>query len=169
MTAPNVGTSGARARVVHILHRILRRRESRFLMAGAYNTAFGYIAFVITYHFLGQRFGEVASLALSYVPSLANSYATQRYFVFRPAPYLARFGIRAEDDVAPSGGRFEFAKFAVASTIILVANLAFLPLLVRHFGVPPVLAQALFLIASTVASYLVHKSFSFRSHRPAKK
>ncbi len=123
-----------------------RRQQLRFLLAGAWNTFFGYVAFLLAYHLLGDSHASIPALVLGYVFALPQSYAVQRFMVFRSG----------------DAWRAQFTRFALATTVIFVANLALLPLAITWFDTDPRVAQAVFIVLSTIVSYSAHKHFSFK-------
>lgn len=127
-----------------------RRRQLRFLLAGGWNTLFGYLAFLAAHAWLGDRAAGLAALVAAYLVALPHAYVVQRLFVFQ----------------SREAWRSQFARFAIANTAVFLANALVLPLAVRIFGWDARVAQALFVSISTVASYLVHKHFSFKQASP---
>ena len=123
-------------------------RKLRYLAAGAWNTAFGYGAFVALY-FLGRRLGlhYLVALTVSNVLAIANAYLTYKHFVFRTSEYSIA----------------EFARFSTVYWVGFGVNLFVLPALVRGLGWNPVLAQALITGLAAVAGYLAHGRFSFQA------
>ena len=123
-----------------------RRQQMRFLLAGAWNTAFGYLAFLLAYELLGGSYASVPALILGYAIALPQSYAVQRFAVFQ----------------SRSAWRAQFSRFALVNTSIFVANLVLLPIAIRLCDVDPRVAQAIFILLTTIISYLAHKHFSFK-------
>jgi len=143
----------------------LARREVRFLLAGAYNTAFGYFAFLLVYSVLNGVRSAAACLFISYLPSLVSAYLVQKHFVFHPAKWLSRHWVSSappEAYGADGGSYLEFLRFAAVNTSVLVTNLFFLPFAIRHGDMSAPVAQAVFLLLATICSYLAHRYFSFR-------
>jgi putative flippase GtrA len=144
---------------------ILARQEIRFLLAGAYNTSFGYLAFLFFYWTLGEVLGATPCLFISYVPSLMSAYLVQKYFVFHPAAWIPGHetsGRPLEPADTGNDRRSEFLRFAAVNTSVLLINLLFLPLAIRYGGMKPPVAQALFLVLAVIGSYFAHRYFSFR-------
>ncbi|MEO5559121.1 MAG: GtrA family protein [Dokdonella sp.] len=152
--------------MVTLVVTLLNRREIRFLLAGAYNTVFGYLAFLLVYWTLAAMASAELCVAISYLPSLVNAYLVQKYFVFHPAGWLSGI-VRPRTPPAntkPSvGTAAEFVRFSIVNTSVLLINLAFLPLAISYGGMRPPMAQALFLVLAVTVSYFAHRTFSFRS------
>ncbi len=123
-----------------------RRQQLRFLLAGAWNTVFGYLAFLLAYRVLGGAYGSIPALLLGYTLALPQSYAVQRFLVFRSrGAWIA-----------------QFSRFAFSSLAIFVVNVAVLPAAIKLSATDPRLVQAIFVLSSTIVSYLAHKYFSFK-------
>ena len=127
------------------MRRALNRTETRFMLAGAWNTAFGYLAFLAFYALLKDTAGAATILSAAYAVSVVQAFAVQRYLVFAATGPLFR----------------QFLRFLAANTAIFVANLVFLPLAVRASDLSPPLLQAGFVLVSTILGYLLHKHYSF--------
>lgn len=123
-----------------------RRQQLRFLLAGAWNTLFGYLAFLLAYQLLGGASGSIPALLLGYALALPQSYAVQRFLVFR------------------SRGAWlgQFSRFAFASLSVFAVNVAVLPAALALSDADPRVLQAIFILLSTIVSYLAHKHFSFK-------
>ena len=124
-------------------------REMRFLMAGAYNTAFGYAVFVLLFFLLDPRVPYLWIALLCFPISLTSAFIVHRTLVFSSKePWL------------PS-----FFRFNVSQLAAFLFGMVGLYTLV-HFGrVQPLVAQALVLAASVFISYALHRHFSFRDQR----
>lgn len=118
----------------------------RFLAVGAWNTVVGYLIFVAVHLLIGRELHPTATVVIAYCIALPQSFLTQRLLVFRSAR---------------GDWRGQFARFLASNSAIFVANLILLPLLVALTHIDPLIGQALFVVVSTIASYLVHKHYSF--------
>lgn len=124
-----------------------RLRKARYLAAGAWNTLFGYAAFVVLCHAAqALRMHYLGALTLSHVLSTMNAYLSYKHFVFK------------------TGGAWlhEYLRFSAVYWAMFAVNLAALPALVHATGLGPVPAQGILLVATVCASYLAHTRFSFR-------
>lgn len=120
--------------------------KARFLVVGAYNTAFGYMAFVGLYLWFKESIHYLIVVAIAHLISVANAFLTQRRLVFRDnSPLLA-----------------SFVRFNVATTISLLFGLAGMALLVDGVGIPPLISQAIVTILSTIGIYILHRRYTFR-------
>lgn len=122
-------------------------RPLRFLLVGAWNTAFGYLAFV----------GFVAAtraLGVSYlyatlpaqIVAILNAYLCHRYITFPDG----------------EGGLWAFLRFNAVYWVLFVVNVGLLAALVDGLGWLPEVAQALLTVLTVVVSYGAHRRFSFR-------
>ncbi len=125
---------------------LLRDERVRFVLVGVVNTVVAYALFVFFEFALGGLY--LASLALSYLFATLLAFALHRRFTFGVA---GRAGIVAD-----------FARFESVYLVMLVINALLLPLLVEGAGVGPLVAQAVCVVVTTIASYLGHRYFSFR-------
>lgn len=124
---------------------LLRRTETRFLIVGAWNTLFGYLAFLAVYALADGHLSHAMVLTIAYAISVVQSFVMQRMFVFGTEGHPGR----------------QLFRFVLVNTVIFVSNLIFLPLATRATGLPVPLVQAVFVFGSTVISYLAHKLYSF--------
>ncbi|MDQ1109921.1 putative flippase GtrA [Stenotrophomonas rhizophila] len=127
------------------LSELYANEKLRFLAVGGWNTLVGYLVFVLFHITLEARWGVMMTLVASYCVALPHSFLTQRLVVFRSQRHWFP----------------EFGRFVISNSSIFIANLLLLPLAKVLTGANTALLQAAFLVVSTVASYLVHKHFTF--------
>lgn len=127
------------------LAELYANEKLRFLAVGGWNTLVGYLVFCLFHLTLEPRLGVMVTLVASYCVALPHSFLTQRLMVFR------------------SQRRWfpEFGRFVLSNSSIFIANLILLPLAKAATGANSALLQAVFLAVSTVASYIIHKHFTF--------
>lgn len=121
-------------------------KKLRFLLAGGYNTAFGYIVFVALKIALPNSVHYLTMLCLAFVISVVHAFFVQKYLVFRTKGYVI----------------LEFLRFVVVNLSSLIINALILSALVR-FELNILLAQAISTIVTTLLCYLGHDKFSFKS------
>jgi putative flippase GtrA len=128
--------------------RLLGDQRVRFLAVGVTNTAVGYLvfSFFTLWVFADVPLGYLISLALSYVVGITLAFVLYRRFVFVVHGRIWR----------------DFARFVSVYLVAIGINAAALPLLVELVLVPPLLAQLIILVATTLLSFFGHKKFSFR-------
>lgn len=124
-----------------------RNEQTRFLLVGAFNTAFGYLAFVVLYLLAGNRFHYLLLAVLAHFLSVIVAFLGHRLIVFRAAgPWFA-----------------QFIRYNLSVLGVMLASLLGLYVLVELLGQHPLLAQAIVTSLSVAISYFAHRHFSFRS------
>lgn len=119
--------------------------SSRFLIAGGYNTLFGYIAFVVVKAWLPDGVHYLLVLGVSFVVSVTHAFTVQKYFVFRTR----------------GGFLSEYVRFIVVNLNALLVNAVVLAALVE-LSIDVLLAQAISTLLTTLLSYIGHRKFTFR-------
>ncbi|MDP2795495.1 MAG: GtrA family protein [Sulfurisoma sp.] len=122
--------------------------KARFLLIGAYNTAFGYGVFALLYVWIHQSMHYLVIAAISHLLSVTHSFLAHRYIVFRD-----------RGRIIPA-----FLRFNAATAATLAFGLLAMTLLVEVVGIAPLISQAIVIALSTVGSYLLHRRFTFRMH-----
>lgn len=97
--------------------------------------------------------GDVVSLIISYTCNIICNFLLTRYFVF------------SHSTLSP---RKQFLRFASVAFIGFFANLLVLKILVFFFKLYPPLARIIAALSLGIASYFVHKFFSFNLKRSPK-
>jgi putative flippase GtrA len=125
----------------------------RFALVGLWNTIFGWLTFAGLYYATrppGPPSAPhyLAVLAAANGVAVMQAYVSYKYIVFRTTGNVVR----------------EFVRFSTVYVGTFAVNLAALPILVAHFGVGPVPAQAAVIAICAVASYFGHSRLSFRLH-----
>ncbi len=121
-------------------------QKTRFLIVGGWNTACGYLLFVVLYQGMA-RFGwhYLTAAVLSNLLAVTNAYLCYKFFVFKTRGGYLR----------------EYLRFSMTYAGLFVFNLLALPALVAGGHLHPLVAQAVVMAVSVVASYLMHSRFSF--------
>lgn len=123
-----------------------RRRASRYVLVGIYNTAVGYAIFVALFWLLESWAHYLPIAVASHVVSVTHSFIMHRRFVFR-----------SQADWLP-----ELVRFHISSIAVFLFSAAILVLLVEGAGLGPLPAQAVALAVSVAASYFLHLGYSFQ-------
>lgn len=118
----------------------------RYLLVGACNTFVGYGVFAALWMLWGQSLHYTVVLVLSHVIAVTNAFFGYRILVFRKK----------------GGGWGDFVRFNMVYLGAFVFNVLALPVLIEGVNFHPLVAQALLVIVTVVASYLLHQRFSFR-------
>ena len=129
----------------------------RYLLVGGFNTVFAYSLL----NLLDWCFGKVnvaagwnfspevianAALIVQYLLTINISVFTMRYYVF----------------LSHGNWKKEFAKAWSVYVFIYLINAPILTLLMVVFGLKTWAAQAIYLIFSTIITFILHKYYSFR-------
>ena len=127
----------------------------RFLMVGGFNTVFAYVLLNLLNMMLLSMFSKASEILLAnialfvqYVISVNVSFITMRYYVFQ------------------SHGKIltEWLKAWSVYLFLYFMNAPVLTIFIVHFGWSVWVAQAVYLIFSTILIFILHKYYSFR-HR----
>lgn len=121
-------------------------RKSRFLIAGCWNTLFGYSANVIIYSYLNKYIHISFILIISNILSITMAFLTYKLFVFRSKGSWIKEYFRSYLVYGAS------AIIGILSVIILVS----------FFSLKFWLAQAIAIPFTVFFSYFSHKNFTFK-------
>jgi putative flippase GtrA len=123
-----------------------REQGLRFLLVGAFNTAFGFALFALLLHLAGDHVHYLVVLCFAMVIAVLVAFTAYRLFVFQVRGNVLR----------------DLARFSLVYVGVLAANAIALPLLVEVARLPILSAQAIIVVATVIANFLLHRSFSFR-------
>lgn len=135
--------------VVVAASKLLADQRIRFLIVGGINTALGFGSFALFELAIGRylgRFGYMVSLLMSYAFAMSIAFVLHRRFVFKVRGNLW----------------VDLGRFIVTNLVGLGLNAVLLPALITVTGWDPIIAQGLTVFIVALASYLLHKHFSFR-------
>lgn len=126
---------------------LVRKHEEkiRYLVVGAWNTAFGYLAFAFLLFALQQVLHYMLVLVFSYVVSISNAYICYKFFVFKTKGNYIK----------------EYLRFYLVYGFSFLINIILLPAFVEIFNVVPVISQGIITILIAITSYYGHKYYSF--------
>lgn len=127
---------------------ILQKQIARFLLVGAFNAVFGYVAFLVLYYALHESLHYNIVLAISYIISVTNSFLLQRRFVFKSRARACT----------------EFMRFNLVNLSGMLVNMGLLSLSVNFVTNNIPLAQAVSLLGTIAFIYVGHQLFSFRKN-----
>jgi putative flippase GtrA len=120
-------------------------RKIRYLLAGTWNTLFGYFVSVALYYALINHLHLIFILIIANICAITMSFITHKYFVFKTKGDWWSEYIRS---------------YLVYGTTALF-GVALLLVMVDFLGVPFWFAQALIILLAVIGSYLGHKHFTF--------
>lgn len=130
------------------LLRVVRDRRVAFLMVGAINTVVGGLWFVVFDALIGTLWGgagHYVALVLTYAAAILSAFVLYRKIVFRVRGHVFR----------------DLARFSSVYLWSFVINVALFAALHNGFGVHPLAAQLVNIVAISVMSYFLHRDFSF--------
>lgn len=132
-------------KIEHIWFKL--NQKIRFLLVGGFNTVLAYSVFVGLYQLAGLNYN--LALITQYFITVNVSFFTMRYYVFQSNGVLKTEYFKAWMVYI---GMYFFNAFAL-NFFVLVLSLG------------PVIGQAMYLVISTIVTYILHKYFSFREKR----
>jgi len=118
----------------------------RYLLVSGFNTVFGYGLFALLLTLAGDRLHYLVILVVATIVAVLVAFVGYRYFVFGVRGHVLR----------------DLGRFSLVYIGAFAVNAIALPLLVEGFGTPILLAQAFVVAGTVVASFMAHRSFSFR-------
>jgi len=125
---------------------LLARQEVRYLIAGGWNTVFGYGVYAGLLYLFQPWAHYMVIAVVGNVMAITMAYATHKLFVFRTKGNVLR----------------EYFRFYGVYGVTAVLGLVALPFCVEVLGMSPYVAPLLFLWVTVAVSYLAHKHFSFK-------
>jgi len=129
--------------------RVLADQRVRFVIVGGINTVLSFALFTLFQLTVGRylgRFGYLASLVFSYAIAMCVAFVLHRKYVFK----------------VKGNTLVDFGRFVVTNAVGMGLNAIILPLMVEGSGLDPIISQAITQFLVAIASYLLHKHFSFR-------
>jgi putative flippase GtrA len=129
-----------------MIRKVWHNEKIRYLVIGAYNTFFGYSTFAILWLLWGQTVHYIVLVIISHIISVINAFIGYRMLVF-----LKTGGLLAD-----------FIRFNTVYLGTFIFNLAALPVLIDGVKIHPLVAQAVVMSVTIIASYILHRRFSFK-------
>jgi len=131
------------------MKKLIKKHEEkiRFLLAGGWNTVFGYFAYATLYYLFSAKIHYMLLLIVSYVLAITNSYISYKVFVFKTKGNVLK----------------EYIRFYFVYGASLLINLILMPILVEICHIHPLIAPILLLVITVIISYIGHKNFSFKA------
>lgn len=120
--------------------------KTRFLIVGAWNTAFGYLAFIVLYLLLYRVLHYLLIMVIAHFIAVCNAFVGHKYVVFRSGENVAG----------------EFFRFNLSYGGTIVFGLIGMPIMVELLHLHPIAAQGILIVITVVLSYVLHKNISFR-------
>jgi putative flippase GtrA len=121
-------------------------QKFRYLLAGAWNTLFGYLCGVSIYYIFGSELGIFIVAILSNILAISMSFLTHKLFVFK----------------TKGNWIIEYMRAYCVYGLLAIVGIILLIIFVRWLEIQFWLAQGLVVFLSVVVSYLGHKKFTFK-------
>jgi putative flippase GtrA len=134
------------------------RTKILFLVVGAWNTLFGFGAFILLYklfvHFFRvDYFAYTSAQVLSTIVSIINAFICHKYITFRSKAKGTKM-------------IFEFMRFSTTYLVVFLLGLVLMPLLVEALKIQPIVAAVILNVIVIFTSYFGHSRFSFFKTTP---
>lgn len=124
---------------------VIEREEVKFLLAGAWNTVFGYLLTLGLYSLLGGQVHLILLLAVAYVIAITQAFLCLKIFVFRIS----------------GGWLSEYFRTYISYGGVAVVSIGLTWLAVEVAGIVFWLVQSVVTVLTIVVSYFLHKYFTF--------
>jgi len=121
---------------------------TRFLIVGGFNFIFGYGIFALFWFLFGQAWPDWLIVLVTTVIGITESFLTHRFITYRSHGCWWR----------------EYFRFYVVYGFQTLANMASLRIFVTTLGLNAYVVQFVTLVLLTVATYWVHKIYSFKGN-----
>ena len=122
----------------------------RFIGVGVWNAVFSTVCYACIFHLLFGGRHYMAALVVSTILGVTNAFVCHRWFTFRSRAPMLRAYLRF----------YVVYGFQIGATFVL------LPVCVEWLRLPPVLAQIVIAVLTTVLTYAGHKRYSFQLDPP---
>ncbi|MFY0406866.1 GtrA family protein [Solicola sp. PLA-1-18] len=130
----------------NLLTRLAGDQRVLFVIVGGINTGLSFAYFVALQMTLGQVTNYMVVLLANHVVSVLTAFTMHRRLVFKVHGHLWK-------DL----GRFELVNLGA-----LGANAVLLPFGVEILGLPVIVSQLMSTVVTVLASFFLHRGFSFR-------
>ena len=118
----------------------------RYLLAGGYNTVFGFAVFAGLFLVFENQVHYIFIAIVSQIIGITNSFLTYRYFVFKSTGNIIH----------------EYLRIYVVYGVSFVLGILLLALLVEIAGLHPILANLFVIIITVIVSYFGNSRFTFK-------
>lgn len=117
----------------------------RYMVIGSWNTLFSVALLYLLFYLLNSKYYEY-ELAITFALSTAQSYATQRRWVWK----------------STTSRKIEFPRFLAATGVQYLLNSIFLFLAVHVFHLKPTVSALPIIVMLTVISYFINRNVVFQ-------
>lgn len=124
-------------------------RKIRYLLAGGWNTLFGYSTGVALYYSLSNYLHLIEIALLANAIAITMAFLSYKLFVFQTQGNWLR----------------EYFRSYLVYGVMALFGIALLWIMVDGFDTPFWLAQAIVVVATVIISYISHSRFTFKANR----
>ncbi len=128
------------------LHRAYNSTSLRFLVAGGWNTAFGYASLAILYYLFSDKIQYLFLIVFSTILNITNAYLCHKFFVFKTKGNYLK----------------EYLRYYVVYSVPIGIALVLFPFCIEILGMNFYFTQAILTLFTAIVSYFGHKNVSFR-------
>lgn len=128
------------------LHRAYNSTPLRFLVAGGWNTAFGYASLAVLYYLFSDKIQYLFLIVISTILSITNAYVCHKFFVFKTKGNYVR----------------EYLRYYIVYSIPFGLALVLFPFCIEILRMNFYVTQAILTFFTVLISYFGHKHVSFR-------
>jgi len=128
---------------------VVKIKQLRYLVAGGWNTIFGYFLALFIYHYLHDFLHILVIGIITNILNISMSFFTYKYFVFRTKTHWLREYFRSY---------IIYGGIALISICILWLSVDCLKI---HFWI----AQGIAMIIGVIMSYRGHDRFTFKTNK----
>jgi len=129
-----------------VYKKLQHSRSARYLMAGAWNTAFGYSIGIALYLLLAEHLHVILIGVICNLISITMSFTIYKLFVFQ----------------THGNWLYEYARSYLVYGFMAVLSIFLLWVFIDFGQMNIWIAQALTMVLTVVISYLGHKTFTFK-------
>jgi len=127
------------------LTHLISNQKVRYLITGAYNTAFGYLIFVLVFYYFSSTVNHYFLLGICHLIGTINNFFSYSTFVFKTKVTALR----------------NYMKFNLVYLLIFLFNVIMFTLLTKVMDWNLYFSQALIVALIAVVGYILNKYFSF--------
>lgn len=129
------------------LQQAYNSRPLRFLVAGGWNTAFGYASLALLYYLFSDKIHYLLLMVFAAILSITNAYICHKFFVFKTKGNYIK----------------EYLRYYVVYSVPIGFGFIFLPFCIEILKINFYVTQAILTLITVIISYFGHKHVSFRT------
>lgn len=126
---------------------MINHKKIRYLLAGGWNTVFGYMVSVGLYYLLSEYIHLIAIALMAHFLAISMAFLTYKLFVFQTSGNWWK----------------EYTRSYLVYGNTVVVSIGLLWVMVDYMAVPFWLAQGLIILITVILSYIGHSRYTFSS------